>query len=94
MCKFTRDVKCHNTGACKFTQDVKCHDTCHLQGCSYTATCGLGLVAMYVQRNLQESLHKPHDDTVAQIINRTILIVLIKRLTHVRILLSAILSVK
>ena len=44
MCKFTQDVKCHDTGACKFTQDVKyhdtgaykftrdvkCHDTCHL----------------------------------------------------------------
>ena len=36
-CKFTRDVKCHNTGACKFTRDVKCHDTCHLHGdvCSW-----------------------------------------------------------
>ena len=58
------------------------------------AMCGLGLVAMYVQRNPQESLHKPHDDAVAQVIHRIILIVLIIRLTHMRIRLSAILSVK
>ena len=58
------------------------------------ATCGLGLVAMYVQRNPQESLPKPHDDAVAQVIHRIILIALIIRLTHVRIQLSAILSVK
>ena len=60
----------------------------------YTVTCGLGLVAMYVQRNPQESLHKAHGDAVAQVIHRIILIVLIIRLTHVRIRLSAILSVK
>ena len=60
----------------------------------YTATCGLGLMAMYVQRNAQESLHKPHDDAVAQVIHRIILIVLIIRLTHMCIQLSAILSVK
>ena len=49
---------------------------------------------MYVQRNPQESLHKPHDDAVAQVIRRIILIALIIRLTHMRIRLSAILSVK
>ena len=51
-------------------------------------------MAMYVQRNPQESLHKPHDDAVAQAIHRIILIALIIRLTHVRIQFSAILSVK
>ena len=56
--------------------------------------CGLGLVAMYVQRNPQESLHKPHDDAVAQVIHLIILIALIIRPTHMRIQLSAILSVK
>ena len=60
----------------------------------YMATCGLGLVAMYVQRNPQESLHKPQDDAVAQVIHQIILIVLIVRLTHVRIRLLAMLSVK
>ena len=49
---------------------------------------------MYVQRNPQESLLKPHDNAAAQVIHRTILIALIIRLTHVRIQLSAILSVK
>ena len=57
------------------------------------ATCGLGLVAMYVQRNPQESLHKPHDDAVAQVIHQIILLALIIQLAHVRIRLSAILSV-
>ena len=60
----------------------------------YMAMCGLGLVAMYVQRNPQESLYKPHDDAVAQVIHRIILIAYFLRLTHVRIRLSAILSVK
>ena len=60
----------------------------------YTATCGLGLMAMYVQRNPQESLHKPHDNAVAQVIHQIILIVFIIRLIHMRIRLSAILSVK
>ena len=56
--------------------------------------CGLGLVAMYVQRNPQESMHKPHEYAVAQVIHWIILIALIIRLTHVRIRLSAILSVE
>ena len=49
---------------------------------------------MYVQRNPQESLHKPHDNAIAQVIHRIILIALIVRLTHVCIRLSAMLSVK
>ena len=51
-------------------------------------------MSMHVQRNPQESLHKPHDNAVAQVIHRTILIAIIIRLTHVRIQLSAILRVK
>ena len=32
-CKFTRDVKCHDTGACKVTRDVKWHD---MGACKFT----------------------------------------------------------
>ena len=28
------------TGACKFTRDVKCHDTCHLHGDVWLWACG------------------------------------------------------
>ena len=48
------------------------------------AMCGLGLMALYVQRNPQESLHKPHDDAVAQVIHRIIMIALVMYMTDSR----------
>ena len=65
---------------------MKCHDTRHLYGHMWS------WARSY--RNPQESLHKPHDDAVAQVIHRIILIALIVRLTHLRFRLSAMLSVK
>ena len=56
----------HETRMRKFTQNRKCHNTTSVitrQKCVVYATHGRG----YVQRNPQELLNKPHDDTVAQL---------------------------
>ena len=91
-CKSTREVKCHDMGACKFTRDVKCHDTYHLHGDVWSWA--RGHVRTY------KEIHKNHctSYTTMQLhrlfIELRILIALIIRLTRVRIWLSAILGVK
>ena len=66
----------------------------HQRALCWLPILGTESILSMVQRNPQESLHKPHNDAVAQVIHRIILIAIIIRLTHVHIRLLAILSVK